>query len=157
MKPFISNLKRISILLCFGIGLALVLYNSYYFIRSEIYLLTPIENIYHQDIIVPNFKYGDDPVVKYSRTFGIDFNLIYDVTVRSIDSDIPVCRRDGSISYRKTDPAPSFPITLSRYMGSVCKFDKPGQYYIELHNIVKYDGYPDRLYPLRSNVFTVTF
>ena len=152
--------KNISLTLSwiiFGLLSAIIIYTAYNIIVEQIYLLTPVTNIFEQSIIVPDFYVDDDPVLQYTKIINDNLIIIYDATIHDLSTDQVICEQRGENVFNENKIFTPKITTLELFMNDKCiGLIKSGQYYIEVTNIIKKDKYPDRLYNVRSNVFKVT-
>ena len=154
MKEVFVNIARVASYIFIGLMVAAAMYSTYTSVKSEIYMLQPIANVFEAHLVVPNFKIGDDPSVNYTRSIRRELFIRATSQVIEVKSGFPVCVRNDNAYLYPSKPFDTTSLHISYYMQG-CMPLKLGQYYISSDLQISIEGLPDRRVTLTSNVFDV--
>lgn len=92
--------------------------------------------------------------VIYDRIIKQPFFADWYAEVKRASDSFLVCDGSGSSAYEPKDQLPDTGVTLEWLIGKPCKL-APGQYYIEVTYKIKPVDYPEKVYQVASNLFTI--
>lgn len=156
MKKVFSMQGPISYTLM-GLTLAISIFLGYTAYQRQAYLATPITEIFIADVIVPDFKTGENPQVVYDRKIEQTFLGGFTVEVKEASTGKTVCSGGSTnLLYEKDEQLPTN-TSLTWYISDPCSLKlEPGQYYLDTNYVIQIEGFPNRYYTTKSNVFTVS-
>src|SRR6185503_12577049 len=154
-------LKKLSYI-TFGLVLAFLGYAIFLDARSQIYLWTPVSNVFNAHVVVPDYNLGDNPQVQYDRTINQEFVGDFTVKLMDVKTGISECYGEG----RGFHYDPNTPVivnndtldTLDWYMNSDCSHNPnvtTGQHFLETTWTIHREGLPDKYFSVDSNIFNI--
>lgn len=118
----------------------------------------PTSSIFAADVIVPDFRAGENPLVDYNRSIRRSFVGDYEVEVKQLNGAATFCTGNAeNISYKKDEPLDPSIASLSWYVYNACSMRLiPGKYYLETNYTIHIPNESTRYMTTNSNVFTVS-
>lgn len=115
----------------------------------------PVSEWYEiNQIQVPDFIEGDDPIIVYARTVHKPARSRWVKEIMDVSNPkFATCTGNGTNDYSPVETGEA-PMKMSIFMGKNCEL-KPGRYIINWHGILSLPGYPDKALDASSNMFNV--
>ena len=110
------------------------------------------------DIYIPDFKLGENPVMTYDRTIKEPFRGFWVIELERFLPDgrtVLECSGSGVNDYEVTDYIPENTVSFEWFIGKRCDLIPPGSYRIRGSWKMKRDGWPDKQVIRYSNLFTI--
>lgn len=146
-----------------GIALAGILYASFLTLRDQVYLMSPTSQILSvQQVIVPDFQFGTDPIVQYDRKINQTFVGDFNVELKSATTGDTECFGSGRGINYSAGEMHADNITLGWYLNfkpgqlyAVCPLISTGQHFLETNYTIHIEGLPAKYLTTHSNVFEI--
>lgn len=110
------------------------------------------------DIYIPDFKLGENPVMTYDRTIKEPFRGFWVIELERFLPDgrtVLECSGSGVNDYEVTDYIPENSVSFEWFIGKRCDLIPAGKYRIRGSWKMKRDGWPDKQVIRYSNLFTI--
>jgi hypothetical protein len=149
-----NRLAELAVAIVIAIG---VIYFSNLSIQQYRATIPPNAWIAINEVFVPDYAAGEDPLIIYDRTVRQNFSGLWVVEVQREEPDAlfsPVCVGTGATNYSTDVVLPERRVALSWYIGKDCNL-KPGRYRLRSTWTIQMPDWPEKKTSNTSNIFTV--
>ncbi len=124
------------------------------------YMERPITDIFSADVYVPDMVAGDNPLLIYNRIISEPFIGDFTVEVKDELSYTECVGFGNNIAYDPEDKIDPKKTTFKWFLDNQKPVDcykklSIGSHYMIVNYTIKNEGYPDRYYTTKSNIFKV--